>query len=141
MAATLGAPTVLVEFSSKGNMLQIWKNWTMLWHFSKSKGGNMTTRAWNALLISISTLAFAAQASAAETIETVVVTASKRAETLKNVPMSITVLGQDELTKLNARSYEDFVNNVPGMNLIETSPTHPQIVLRGINAGGWATFR
>jgi iron complex outermembrane receptor protein len=98
----------------------------------------MTTRAWrrNALLISISTLAFAVQASAAETIETVVVTANKRAETLKNVPMSVTVLGQDELTKLNARSYEDFVNNVPGMNLIESSPTHPQIVLRGINAGG-----
>ena len=98
----------------------------------------MTTRAWrrNALLISISTLAFAAQASAAETIETVVVTASKRAESVKNVPIAVTVLGQDELTRLNARSFEDYVNNVPGMTLLESSPTHPQIVLRGINAGG-----
>jgi outer membrane receptor protein involved in Fe transport len=98
----------------------------------------MTTRAWrrSALLLSISALAFAAQAQAAETIETVVVTASKRAETLKNVPLSVTVLGQDELTRLNARSFEDYVNNIPGMGLLESSPTHPQIVLRGINAGG-----
>jgi outer membrane receptor protein involved in Fe transport len=66
----------------------------------------------------------------------VVVTASKRPEELKDIPMAISVLGQDQLDRLNARSFEDFVNNVPGMNLVETSPTHPQIILRGINAGG-----
>lgn len=73
---------------------------------------------------------------AATDIETVVVTASKRPEAVKDVPMSITVLGQDDLERLNARSFEDYVNTVPGMNLIETSPTHPQLTLRGISAGG-----
>src|SRR6202012_3802088 len=37
---------------------------------------------------------------------------------------------------LNARSYEDFINNVPGMSITEASPPHPQLILRGINAGG-----
>ena len=98
----------------------------------------MTTRVWRrgALLMSISTLAFTGQAFAAETIETVVVTASKRPEALKDVPMAITVLGEDALDRINARSFEDYINTVPGMNLIESSPTHPQLVLRGINAGG-----
>lgn len=98
----------------------------------------MTTRGWcrGALLISVSTLALMGQGLAADSIETVVVTASKRAEAVKNVPMAITVLGQEALDRINARSFEDYINTVPGMALIESSPTHPILVLRGINAGG-----
>jgi outer membrane receptor protein involved in Fe transport len=96
-------------------------------------------RVGAALLGSISMLALTAAAAAAESsnnIEEVVVTASKRSEELKNIPMSVSVLGQQELDKLNARSYEDIVNNIPGMSLTESDPTHPDLTLRGINAGG-----
>src|SRR5579871_5653189 len=97
----------------------------------------MIRRIASALLGSISLLALAAPALAAsDSIETVVVTASKRPEALKNIPMAVTVLGQDTLDRLNARSFEDYISTVPGMSLIESSPTHPQLVLRGINAGG-----
>jgi len=97
----------------------------------------MIRRISSALLGSISLLALTAPALAAsDSIETVVVTASKRPEALKNIPMAITVLGQDALDRLNARSFEDYISTVPGMSLIESSPTHPQLVLRGINAGG-----
>lgn len=101
----------------------------------------MTSRSlrMSALLGSISMLAFAGAAAAADassSVEEVVVTASKRAEELKNVPMSVSVLGQETLDKLNARSYEDIVNNIPGMSLTEADPTHPDLTLRGINAGG-----
>jgi len=74
--------------------------------------------------------------SSSSSIETVTVTAEKRTEQVKNVPMSISVIGQDELNKLNIRSYEDLMNNVPGLSVTEASPTHPVLVLRGINAGG-----
>jgi outer membrane receptor protein involved in Fe transport len=102
----------------------------------------MTTRSLrlSALLGSISALAFAGAAAAADAsapnIEEVVVTASKRSEEVKNVPMSVSVLGQADLDKLNARSYEDIVDNIPGMSLTESDPTHPDLTLRGINAGG-----
>ncbi len=100
----------------------------------------MARRISRALLGSISLVALTAPALAdSSSIETVVVTASKRAEPLKNVPMAITVLGQDTLDRLNARSFEDYVNAVPGMSLIETTPTHPQLVQRGINSGGTGT--
>src|ERR1700733_7351868 len=105
----------------------------------------MKNRAYVALLLGSSVLAgvvgiagqAAAQATAADnSIETVVVTADKRSELIKNVPMSITVLGQDQLNLQNSRSFEDFVASVPGLSLSESSPTHPDLILRGINAGG-----
>jgi outer membrane receptor protein involved in Fe transport len=80
--------------------------------------------------------ALAIQAFAADTIETVVVTAEKRPESIKDVPMGITAVSGDTLDKLNARDFESYAATVPGLNLIEASPGKPQLVLRGINAGG-----
>jgi len=77
-----------------------------------------------------------AAAQSSSTIETVVVTAEKRSEEAKNVPMSITVVGQDELNTLNIRSFEDLVGQVPGLSVTEGDPSHPTLTLRGINAGG-----
>jgi outer membrane receptor protein involved in Fe transport len=104
----------------------------------------MKNRAYVALLLGSSVLGVvgiagqaAAQAAAADnSIETVVVTADKRSELIKNVPMSMSVLGQDQLNLLNSRSFEDYVANVPGLSLTEGDPSHPTLILRGINAGG-----
>ena len=107
----------------------------------------MKNRSYVALLLGSSMLVgvtgIAGQAAAqsastggGSTIETVVVTATKRVESVKNIPMSITVLGQDQLNNLNARTYEDFAAQVPGMSVTDSSPTHPELILEGINSGG-----
>src|ERR1700710_2267598 len=82
--------------------------------------------------------ALSAQSFAASTssIETVVVTAEKRPESLKDVPMGITAVDAKTLDRLNARDFESYAATVPGLNLIEASPSKPQLTLRGINAGG-----
>jgi len=69
-------------------------------------------------------------------VETVIVTAEKRAESAQNVPMSLTVLGQDQLNTLNLRNFEDIMAQVPGLSVSEADPSHPVLILRGINAGG-----
>src|SRR5215475_10157624 len=90
-----------------------------------------------ALLASISFVAATAPAMAAESsIETVVVTASKRAEPIKEVPMAVTALNADSLAKLHAVDFADFIAQVPGMNYAASDPGHTQLILRGINAGG-----
>ncbi len=100
----------------------------------------MIRRISSALLGSISLVAFTAPVHAASnSIETVVVTASKRPEELKNVPMSVTVVSGADLEKLNARGVEDLLATVPGFNVTEANPTHPDLILRGINAGGVGT--
>jgi iron complex outermembrane recepter protein len=98
----------------------------------------MARRVSTFLLGSISLIALCAPAFAQSngSIEEVVVTATKRTETVKNIPMSITVLGQDQLNNLNARSYEDIMAQVPGMSISEADATHPQLILEGINDGG-----
>src|SRR6202012_6035086 len=105
-------------------------------------GAIMTSRSLrkSALLGSISMLAFAGAAAAADasssSVEEVVVTAEKRSEEAKNVPMSISVIGQDELNKLNIRSFADLMAQVPGLSVSLADPSHPVLILRGINAGG-----
>ncbi|HTW34354.1 MAG TPA: TonB-dependent receptor [Rhizomicrobium sp.] len=81
-------------------------------------------------------MAQAQTAATGSSIETVTVTAEKRTETAKNVPMSISVIGEDQLNSLNIRSFEDLIGQVPGLSVTETDPTHPTLILRGINAGG-----
>ncbi|HWA30949.1 MAG TPA: TonB-dependent receptor, partial [Rhizomicrobium sp.] len=100
----------------------------------------MARRIASVFLGSISLIALTAPVWAApDSIEEVVVTASKRPEALKNVPMSVTVVGADELNKLNARGVEDLLATVPGFSVTESNPTHPDLVLRGINSGGVGT--
>jgi outer membrane receptor protein involved in Fe transport len=89
---------------------------------------------------SVSALALAApalaQTASSGSVEEVIVTATKRAEQVQNVPMAVTVVGGDTLDKLNARSFEDLLASVPGLSITAASPTHPDLILRGINAGG-----
>lgn len=100
----------------------------------------MARRITTVLLGTISLLALTAPVFAdSGSIEEVVVTASKRPEALKNVPMSVTVIGGQKLDRLNARGVEDLLSTVPGFSVTESNPTHPDLVLRGINSGGVGT--
>ena len=55
--------------------------------------------------------------SNAGALETIVVTAQKREESLKDVPMSVTALGGEELEELQARDFADYAALVPGLSL------------------------
>ncbi len=69
------------------------------------------------------------------TLETIIVTAEKRSEALKDVPMSVTAISGSELTRTESTRFEDYIGKVPGMTLIEVSPVQNQLVLRGITIG------
>jgi outer membrane receptor protein involved in Fe transport len=100
----------------------------------------MARRIASVFLGSISLIAMTAPGwAASNSIETVIVTASKRPEELKNVPMSVTVVSAADLEKLNARTVEDLLATVPGFSINEANPTHPDLILRGINSGGTGT--
>jgi outer membrane receptor protein involved in Fe transport len=98
------------------------------------------------LLATASALALAAPAFAADagakpatTVQEVIVTAEKKPEAVKDVPMSITALPQDQLEKVQAASFLDYVKLVPGLNLETNGPGETRLTLRGLNAGGVAS--
>lgn len=75
-------------------------------------------------------------ASAEDGVETVIVTAQRRAERLENVPIAITVLGGDNLDQSSAQGVTEALNSVPGV--ITTAPIQggtAQVAVRGVTAG------
>lgn len=71
-----------------------------------------------------------------EGLEEVVVTASKRAENVQDVPASVTALAGDALVRLNAQDFSDYAGLVPGLSFNGGGVIgHNQIVLRGLSTG------
>ena len=97
----------------------------------------------NALTIaSAVALALAAAAAAAETaapLGEVFVTAQKRAESLADIPMSVSVLPGDALERQQATSFEDLASLIPGLSFNSSTPGVTRIAMRGINTGGVAS--
>lgn len=77
----------------------------------------------------------AAQADTALLLDTVVVTANKRVENIREVGASITVVGERQLENIGASSLTDYAALVPGMQVQSNgNPGQTSISLRGIAA-------
>lgn len=63
-------------------------------------------------------------------LKEIIVTATKRAESLQKVPMSIQAISGERLTQNNVSQIQDLYTQVPGMSL-QISPTTPAVSLRG----------
>ena len=69
-------------------------------------------------------------------LEEIVVTATRREESISKVPISITALNQDALDQKGIRDFSDMVRFTPGVS-IDTSGTNA-ISIRGISSSGGA---
>lgn len=68
--------------------------------------------------------------------EQIVITAQKRKEAILKIPQSVTVVGGDTLERQNARSFQDYLSEIPGLSLEQAQPGVGRLVLRGVNTGG-----
>jgi len=68
-------------------------------------------------------------------LEEIVVTAQKRQENLLDTPMSVSALTGADLERDHATRFEDYVGQVPGLNLIQGGPVNNQLVIRGVTTG------
>ncbi len=78
-------------------------------------------------------------AGATDTVSEVIVTASRRSESVQNVPAEVTAVTGTDLKKLNARSLEEFAGFVPGLSLQQTDPGVTLISIRGVTTGTQAS--
>ena len=74
-------------------------------------------------------------ASADNNEEAIIVTSQRRAQTLIEVPQSVTVIGGQKLEQQQAKSFLDYAKLVPGFNVTQDNPGQSRLVLRGINTG------
>jgi outer membrane receptor protein involved in Fe transport len=73
---------------------------------------------------------------AGNTPETIVVTASKREESLQTVPISVTALTGETLSEHQVTSLDDYVKLLPSVSYQSFGPGQSQISMRGITTGG-----
>ena len=105
-----------------------------------------------ALLIGSSALAFATPALAAQTGQEqaaqaanqpgapqdeggIIVTATKRASRVQEVPFSINAQSQADLQRANAQTIEDISRRVAGLTVQNLGPGQSQVSIRGVSAG------
>ena len=66
----------------------------------------------------------------------IIVTATKRAEDLQDVPVSINVLGQESLDELNIQGFEGYVQALPAVSFQSLGPGRNEVFFRGLSDGG-----
>ena len=71
--------------------------------------------------------------------EVIIVTAQKRAQTLIEVPQSISVISGATLERQHADNFSDYLKLVPGLQLNQSTPGQGRLVIRGVNTGGVAS--
>ena len=65
----------------------------------------------------------------------IIVTATKRASTLQDVPFSINAQTQEDIQRANASTLEDISRNVAGLAVQNLGPGQSQVSIRGVSAG------
>jgi len=68
-------------------------------------------------------------------LATVIVTATRRSESLQNVAGQVTALTGSALEQMNAQNFADFAGFVPGLSYASTGASTNLIVIRGITTG------
>jgi len=86
----------------------------------------------------IALTALSAPANAQETdvgrrLETVTVTATKRAENAQDISQSLTVVSEEQLKLIGAQDFADLVNLTPGVELRNTQAGKGAISIRGVS--------
>jgi outer membrane receptor protein involved in Fe transport len=81
----------------------------------------------------------AADAAPATTAEIpsgeIVVTATRRSESIQNVPMTLQAFGGDALGKLNVTTFSDLLKYTPNVTFASNGPGQGQIFMRGLATG------
>jgi iron complex outermembrane recepter protein len=66
-------------------------------------------------------------------LEEVIVTATKRAQSVQDIPLSIAVIGNHEIERRGLIGMEDYLRSIPGVSQIDNGAVSNAIVIRGIS--------
>src|SRR5919106_709705 len=75
------------------------------------------------------------QATEAVQGDEIIVTATKRATTVQDVPFSINAQTEEDIQRANAQTIEDLSRNVAGLTVQNLGPGQSQVSVRGVSAG------
>lgn len=65
---------------------------------------------------------------------TIIVTAQKREQSIKDVPLTISAINSEQLDKIGIDEFDELSAYIPGLNIQEQSANNPGFVIRGITS-------
>ena len=68
-------------------------------------------------------------------LEEILVTATKRASTIQDVPFSINAMTQKDIERSGATNLEELSRNIAGLTIQNLGPGQSQVAIRGVSAG------
>ena len=74
-----------------------------------------------------------AQETGALVIEEIIVTATKRAESMQDIPVAVQALGAEALDSQNINNFTDYVAQLPNVSLAGRGPGQNDVYIRGIS--------
>lgn len=98
---------------------------------------NQSKRRFTSLAVAVGASILSATSAMAQergTLEEIVVVAQHRAQSIQDVPITVTAISSSELEAGNIFDIGSIAYNVPGMTLGEFSPGQPLISLRGVGS-------
>lgn len=101
----------------------------------------LTPKRKRSLLATISAFVFGATGAGAQdansdvTIDEIIVTATKRASSIKDVPFSINAQTSQDIERTGSKNLEDLARNVAGLQIQNLGPGQSQVAIRGVSAG------
>jgi len=75
------------------------------------------------------------QPPATQASQDIIVTATKRATTVQDVPFSVNAQTEEDIQRANATTLEDISRNVAGLTVQNLGPGQSQVSIRGVSAG------
>ncbi len=79
--------------------------------------------------------ASACLAEAAPVLEEILVTATKRSESVQDVPLAVSAISGDQIEARGFREFSDYLNTLPSVHIEDTGPARNSIKIRGISTG------
>ena len=73
-------------------------------------------------------------ATSQSAIDEIIVTANKREQSIHDVPMSISAIGNNEINRKGLVSMEDYLASIPGVSMIDRGVGRNAIIIRGVSA-------
>src|ERR1700733_2482845 len=103
----------------------------------KRAGAILASIPLPAALLTATPAAYTQETSEAGTLEEVIVTAQKHVEDLQNVPVSINVIGTEELEQQHVESFNDYMKLLPSTSVQVLGPGNDRVFMRGIATGDY----
>lgn len=97
-----------------------------------------TTKFATTLLSSVIALQCSISFAQSQTIEEIIVTAQKRAQSAQEIPMAVSAYGRDSLRDMGATDTSSIIARTPGLGGAKDGDSQSVISIRGISTGAFA---